>query len=43
MSDLQFLKSYFNFYKLLDNENYFQDLVNVKNILMDTKSKVKKY
>ena len=43
MSDLQFLKSYFNsFIKLLDNENYFQDLVNVKNILMDTKSKGKK-
>ena len=43
MSDLQFLKSYFNsFIKLLDNENYFQDLVNIKNILMDTKSKGKK-
>ena len=43
MSDIQFLKNYFNsLTKLLNNENYFKELVNVKNILVDTNSKGKK-
>ena len=43
MSDIQFLKNYFtSFTKLLNNENYFKELVNVKNILVDTNSKGKK-
>ena len=43
MSDIQFLKNYFDsLTKLLNNENYFKELVKVKNILVDTNSKGKK-
>ena len=43
MSDIQFLKNYFySLTKLLNNENYFKELVKVKNILVDTNSKGKK-
>ncbi len=43
MSDIKFLKNYFNNFKnLLDNDLYLDDLVKVKNILKKTKSNKKK-
>ena len=43
MSDIKFLKNYFNSFKnLLDNDLYLDDLVKVKNILKKTKSHKKK-
>ena len=43
MSDIKFLKEYFkNLKELLNNENYFEDLVKVKDILKKTHSEGKK-
>ena len=43
MSDINFLKDYFNdLKKLLDNDDYFNDLIKVKNILKETNLKGKK-
>jgi len=43
MSDINFLKDYFdNLKKLLDNKDYLNDLIKVKNILKETNSKGKK-
>ena len=43
MSEIKFLKEYFNSLKsLIDNENYFEDLIKVKDILKKTHSNGKK-
>ena len=43
MSDIKFLKNYFNNFKsLLDNDLYLDDLVKVKDISKKTKSNKKK-
>ena len=43
MSDIKFLKNYFNSFKnLLDNDLYLDDLVKVKDISKKTKSNKKK-